>query len=119
MAAPPLKNPKEVGGDFDVIFNLKVCPKNLCHVSLTIFADFWDMGGQVPQSSRGPPLKNSHEISYTWKDHLVYDLLGKKEIPRSANMKHLTVITVITIVHGIIAKSNKIQELYHRERNMS
>ena len=42
MAVPALKNLKEVGGDFDVIFQSEGIP---CHFSLTIFADFWDLGG--------------------------------------------------------------------------
>ena len=43
VAAPALKNPKEVGGgDVDVIFNLKVYPTNFMLFLFDNFADFWD-----------------------------------------------------------------------------
>ena len=46
LLLPALKNPKEVGGGgFDVIFQSRYTQPILRHFSLTIFADFWDLGG--------------------------------------------------------------------------
>ena len=51
MAAPALTNPKEMGGGgiLTYFFSLKVYPTNFMPFSLTIFADFWDLGGTSPR----------------------------------------------------------------------
>ena len=49
MAAPALKNLKEVVGDFDIVFQPRRYTELIsCHFSLIIFAYFWNLGGQVP-----------------------------------------------------------------------
>ena len=62
---PALKNPREMGGGLDVIFQSKGIYTQLilCHLSLTIFADFWDLGaGQVPHSPpRGTATVQLHQ----------------------------------------------------------
>ena len=51
MAEPAPKILKEVGkGDFNVIFQCQGTQLISCHLSLKIFADFWDLGGTSPPS---------------------------------------------------------------------
>ena len=61
------ENPREMGGGriLTYFFNLNDTQLILCHFPLTIFADFWELGGGrqiLPSPPVAPPLRTEQRL---------------------------------------------------------